>query len=85
MEMKHLPMTRRKDPVSPPGSSRERSGDGHAGGAFDVWLQRGLHQLFDGVAREPIPDELLRLIEDDRSASEAKDKPAVPRAPRKQQ
>ncbi len=35
-------------------------------GAFDLWLQRGLHQLYDDVANEPIPDELLRLIEDDR-------------------
>jgi hypothetical protein len=37
--------------------------------AFDVWLRRGLHQLYDTVAQEPIPDELLRLIEDDRDAS----------------
>ena len=36
-------------------------------GAFDLWLQRGLHQLFDKVASEPIPEELLRLIEDDRA------------------
>ena len=35
-------------------------------GAFDLWLQRGLHKLFDDVASEPIPEELLRLIEDDR-------------------
>lgn len=35
--------------------------------AFDLWLQRGLHQLYDQVAREPLPEELLRLIEDDRS------------------
>lgn len=34
--------------------------------AFDIWLQRGLHQLYDDVAREPIPDELLKLIEEDR-------------------
>jgi Anti-sigma factor NepR len=33
---------------------------------FELWLKRGLHQLFDDVAREPIPDELLRLIEEDR-------------------
>ena len=37
-------------------------------GAFDLWLNRGLHKLFDDVASEPIPDELLRLIEDDRKA-----------------
>ena len=34
--------------------------------AFDLWLSRGLHQIFDDVAKEPIPDELLRLIEDDK-------------------
>lgn len=34
--------------------------------AFDVWLHRGLHAMFDEVAKEPIPDELIRLIEADR-------------------
>ncbi|MFT8897058.1 MAG: NepR family anti-sigma factor [Acetobacter sp.] len=33
--------------------------------AFDIWLKRGLHQLFDDVANEPIPEELLRLLEED--------------------
>lgn len=35
--------------------------------AFDVWLQRSLHKLFDEVTKEPVPDELLRLIEEDRN------------------
>ena len=35
--------------------------------AFDIWLQRGLHQLYDSVAKEPIPDDLLKLIAQDRS------------------
>jgi len=34
--------------------------------AFDLWLQRNLHRLYDTVAKEPVPDELLRLIEEDR-------------------
>ncbi len=34
--------------------------------AFDIWLQKGLHQLYDDVANEPVPDELLRMIEEDR-------------------
>ena len=38
------------------------------GGAFDIWLQRGLHELFGEVANEPVPEELLRLIEDDRGS-----------------
>ena len=33
--------------------------------AFDQWLNRGLHQLFDNVAKEPIPEDLLKLIEND--------------------
>ena len=33
--------------------------------AFDQWLARGLHQMFDDVAKEPVPAELLKLIEDD--------------------
>ena len=38
--------------------------------AFDIWLQRGLHQLYDSVAKEPIPDELLRVIEQDKAGRE---------------
>jgi len=41
-----------------------RSGQGPAE-AFDIWLQQGLHKLYDSVAKEPVPDELLKLIEQD--------------------
>jgi len=34
--------------------------------AFDVWVQRSAHSRWDEVANEPIPEELLRLIEEDR-------------------
>ena len=30
---------------------------------FDLWLSRGLHGLYSAVASEPIPQELLRLID----------------------
>jgi len=43
--------------------------------AFDLFLRRGLHQLYDQVAQEPIPEELLRLIEEDRAARDDKDPP----------
>ena len=36
--------------------------------AFELWLNRGLHQLYDAVAKEPVPDELLKLIEQDKAA-----------------
>lgn len=35
--------------------------------AFDLWLNRGLHELYDSIAQEPVPEELIRLIEEDRS------------------
>ncbi len=58
--MNHFSMTQRRKPPRPPNQSKP-SDD-----AFDVWLNRGLHQLFDDVANEPIPDELLKLIKEDR-------------------
>ena len=33
---------------------------------FDLWLKRGLHQIYDDVANEPIPEDLLNLIEEHR-------------------
>lgn len=51
----------------PDGDARERTRrKALPEAAFDVWLRRGLHAMFDEVAREPIPEELLRLIEADR-------------------
>ena len=49
-----------KTPKLPPTQSRATDS------AFDVWLNRGLHQLFDEIANEPIPEELLRVIREDR-------------------
>ena len=34
--------------------------------AFDAWLKQGLHKLFDDVAGEPVPDALLKMIEEDK-------------------
>lgn len=61
--MKHIAMTQREDKPVPIRPRKARKVDA----AFDVWLHRGLHQLFDKVASEPIPEELLRLIEEDRN------------------
>lgn len=54
---------KQRDQDQPP-SPTEKAKRGEA--AFDLWLQRGLHQLYDSVAREPVPDDLLRLIEENR-------------------
>ena len=46
-------------------SGSEKTGSAKAE-PFDLWLKRGLHQIYDDVASEPIPEDLLRLIEEDR-------------------
>ena len=33
-----------------------------ANAAFDLWLERKLHDMFDSVAAEPLPEDLLRVI-----------------------
>ncbi len=63
-DMKHFPMTRRKEPAPPPPPQAPKRRKPEA--AFDLWLERGLHKLYDDVANEPVPDELLKLIEENR-------------------
>ena len=58
--MKHPDMKQPKS-KKPGGSSRGASGPE----AFDLWLKRGLHQIYDDVAKEPIPKDILRLLEED--------------------
>ena len=52
-----------KQPKNPKGA--EKKGEQRPE-AFDLWLKRGLHQIYDDVANEPIPADLLKLIEEDR-------------------
>ncbi len=59
--MNHFVMKNR-DKVPPPVAKQSRPTDA----AFDIWLNRGLHQLFDDIANEPVPEELLKLIQEDR-------------------
>jgi len=32
---------------------------------FDMWLQKQLHAMYDEIAAEPLPDNLVNLIERD--------------------
>ncbi len=38
--------------------------------AFGLWLRQSLHEAFDAAVAEPIPDDILRLIEEDRAERE---------------
>jgi hypothetical protein len=37
---------------------------------FELWLQQNLHEAFDAVFTEPVPEDILRLIEEDRTERE---------------
>lgn len=49
------------------GSSRPRAKGARSSTAFDLWLQRELQDMFSDVSREPVPDELMRLIDESKS------------------
>ena len=36
---------------------------------FDMWLQKQLHAMYDEIAAEPLPNDLVSLIERDASKS----------------
>ncbi len=55
-------MTTQKPTISADLPGTKKPGDK----AFDTWLKQGLHKIFDDVAREPIPSDLLKLIEEHR-------------------
>jgi hypothetical protein len=38
--------------------------------AFGLWLRQSLHETFDATVAEPIPEDILRLIEEDRAERE---------------
>lgn len=49
---------------------------------FDLWLHKQLHAMYDEIASEPLPDELVGLITRDAGAS-GDAAPNPPREPRK--
>jgi len=60
-------MEQDQESPSPPADPTAKTPPGKAEDAFELWLQRSLHELYDSVTMEPIPPELLRLIAEDRS------------------
>src|SRR5690349_18855125 len=59
---------RRRRPTDPARCAAE---DGLVeGDAFDLWLRATLRQAFDTIAAEPVPEDLLRMIAEDRAERE---------------
>lgn len=40
--------------------------------AFDAWLETKLHKIFDSVASEPLPQDLMKLLDDIEQAEKKK-------------
>ncbi len=40
---------------------------------FDMWLQKQLHAMYDEIAAEPLPDDLLNLIDHDAKKNKTPD------------
>jgi len=61
------------DNAKPPGAGAGGPGRPKARGTerpFDMWLQKQLHAMYDEIASEPLPDDLLSLIDKDAARSE---------------
>lgn len=43
---------------------------------FDHWLHKQLHEMYDAIAKEPLPDDLMRLIDQDADKLSREAKPA---------
>jgi hypothetical protein len=52
----------REKSKAPPKASSDRP--------FDMWLQKQLHAMYDEITAEPLPNDLLNLI--DKDAGESK-------------
>jgi hypothetical protein len=68
--MAHDDKPRPAAPAPKPGLKAEDGKPGRAAKAsaerpFDMWLQKQLHAMYDEIAGEPLPNDLLSLIDHD--------------------
>ena len=79
----------KRRPAAPASKPGLKAGDGKSGRAadtvrqrakpsaerpFDMWLQKQLHAMYDEIASEPLPNDLLNLIDHDAANAEDGDK-----------
>lgn len=48
---------------SDPGTSVAAMSPRRAGRPFDSWLHKQLHEMYDSITKEPLPEDLLSLID----------------------
>ena len=63
----------KRRPAAPAPKAGLKAGDGKSGRPakvsaerpFDMWLQKQLHAMYDEIASEPLPNDLLNMIDHD--------------------
>jgi hypothetical protein len=64
----------KRRPAAPPARAGLKAGDGKAKPSaerpFDMWLQKQLHAMYDEIASEPLPNDLLKMIDHDAAAAD---------------
>ena len=67
----------RRRPAAPSSKAGPKATDGKAPRVakasaerpFDMWLQKQLHAMYDEIASEPLPNDLLKMIDHDAAAA----------------
>ncbi|CAN5826739.1 hypothetical protein BH11PSE3_BH11PSE3_18190 [soil metagenome] len=54
-------------------TTRPRGKDAPAERPFDMWLHKQLHAMYDEIASEPLPNDLLKMIDHDAEAGSKDD------------
>jgi hypothetical protein len=64
--------------AAPPSKAGPKAGEGKSGRVnkvsaerpFDMWLHKQLHAMYDEIASEPLPNDLLKMIDHDAAATD---------------
>ena len=64
--------------AAPPSKAGPKAGDAKSGRVnkvsaerpFDMWLQKQLHAMYDEIASEALPNDLLKMIDHDAAAAD---------------
>jgi len=69
----------KRRPAAPAPKPGLKAGDGRSAKTakpsaerpFDMWLQKQLHAMYDEIASEPLPNDLLNLIDHDAAKADS--------------
>ena len=62
-DMNDKPTSPKAEPLAAAPKPARTEPDKNNNPAFDTWLEKKLHNMFDAVAAEPLPPDLVKLLE----------------------